>query len=102
MDGLDAAGWSEWSEWMSIPPMRFNQEASTIDHKGFKFMQKFGSFKSLCYKTYILTICKKLFEQRDCLGPSFEDCKSQFCHSEAKNVVAQEITSCKRMCADLS
>ena len=30
MDGLDGPGWSEWCEWTSIPPMRFNQEASKL------------------------------------------------------------------------
>ena len=30
MDGLNGAGWSEWT---SIPPMRFDQEASVYGEK---------------------------------------------------------------------
>ena len=33
MDGLNGAGWSEWSKWTSIPPMRFDQEASVYGEK---------------------------------------------------------------------
>ena len=33
MDGLNGAGWSEWSKWTSIPPMRFDQEASVYREK---------------------------------------------------------------------
>ena len=55
-------------------------------------MQKFGSFISWCYKTYILK------NVRNCscniwVGHSLEDCKFQFCQAAAKNVVAQEISS---------
>ena len=70
-----------------------NLREFSIDHKG-------GSHLCRNFETSNPSATKPIYWEYGqnclnnvCLGPSFEDCKSQFCHAAAKNLVTQEITS---------